>query len=268
MKDQTFFTFPKRLIGYQFYLVQSRLMKSRFSLFWHPDKTWKMLSGLISDIRSKTWKVWKQTQNNALEFSKLLQLFFLHLLNCLFAFPSVKYFMIYLFNCPHWSSHLQLTFIFVILFKHPVWGFLDTQIQSNAPYHAFNQNLAAQSTKVWLAKHSNRGREKNGRGGGRHADQEKPSFYKHPTVVSLPTHNQTTQKPWDDTHSSSVRSHIFIPPQDIVIIVVKAKPRPVKHIPFFPIESYVNPCKSPSTVCAIQSYQCGLLIRKCKVGHL
>lgn len=69
-------------------------------------------------------------------------------------------------------------------------------------------------------------------------------------------------------NKSGVYAHIFIPPQDIVIMLVKSKPHPVKHIPFSPTGNYVNPCKGLSTVCAIQSYQWGLLIRKCKVGHL
>lgn len=65
-----------------------------------------------------------------------------------------------------------------------------------------------------------------------------------------------------------VCTDIFISPQDIVVMLVKSKPRPVKHILFSLIGNYVNPCKGLSTVCAIQSYQWGLLIRKCKVGHL
>lgn len=99
--------------------------------------------------------------------------------------------------------------------------------------------------------------------------EKSPQFPKRPYACILFHHRAGPQTNPALSHKESGKcTHNFIPPKDIVVMLVKAKPHPVKHIPFSVIENYVNPCKGLSTVCAIQSYQCGLLIRKCKVGHL
>lgn len=122
------------------------------------------------------------------------------------------------------------------------------------------------------------GRKKRGEGGTvkeRRVDeglatcwQRQPFIWGHLTAVTVPSHRQTTQQPCSAHKESGVHTNIFIPPQDTVVMLVKSKPRPGKHILFSLTRNYVNSCKGPSTVCAIQSYRWGLLIRKCKVGHL
>lgn len=102
--------------------------------------------------------------------------------------------------------------------------------------------------------------------GWTHAGRGKPSFPKHPAVVSLPTQNQTTQKPWPGTQRKRCLLPHFHTTSGHCCNASQSGASPSQTHPI--LSNYVNPCKGPSTVCAIQSYQCGLLIRKCKVGHL
>lgn len=70
-------------------------------------------------------------------------------------------------------------------------------------------------------------------------------FQEHPRLV------QHTGKPHSrpTLHTKSVCTDIFISPQDIVVMLVKCKPRPVQHMPFSLIWHYVNPCKGLCSLC-------------------
>lgn len=78
--------------------------------------------------------------------------------------------------------------------------------------------------------------------------KEKLYFQEHPRLVSLSTHTQTTQQ-CNFAHKECVCADISISPQDIVVMLVKCTPRPVKPIPFSLIWHYVNPCKGLCSLC-------------------
>ena len=156
--------------------------------------------------------------------------FFLHLTVCPFDFLSVhpptdKYFMTRLFSCLRRSPHLQLTFIArfytqqeMLRHTHTHTHTLLTLILSAPKGKAVTQAQLATTKKN---KNSNRrtlnapvlgdrrraikGRAEDTLTG----EKKKPLFPQHPTVVSLPSHGQTTREPCPAHTASSVRAPTF-----------------------------------------------------------
>lgn len=186
-------------------------------------------------------------------------------------------------------SSLLITFTAYLyyLFSHPA-GDASTHTRSLTLIHSIPEgesvvfrplpqwSLAEISNDFWLGKQRKRSRYRDAGRDGKTAVVEelemcwlRKTFYLLNIPVFLFHHMGRPHSNPALTHKESgVCAYIFIQPQDIVVMLVKSKPRPVKYNPFSLIENCENPCKGLPTVCATQSHQWEQLIRKCKVGHL
>lgn len=167
-------------------------------------------------------------------------------------FSSDKYFMACLFSCLHWSSHLQLRF-----YTH-----LDTKKQS--PTIIFSSpNVEAVKEGAEFQKSSTEQGIK-GAGGDKDAGNRwhgetliKGNLYfcEHPPVVSFPSQTGHTATLLCTQRERCVCADIFISPQDIVVMLVKCKPR------------QSNTVLSNRTLCKpMQRPLCSLCYSKLSVG--